>query len=88
MYKVLHISTGTFVYTNFYGSIGLYSLEEANKYVNINNSKNRLFPLLLVSSQSEFENMFHFALNRHICPIYFGYSDNEISHYELIDANE
>ena len=86
MYKVLHIPTGTFIYTNFYGSIGLYSLEEVNKY--INNSKNGLFPLLLVSSQSEFETMFHFALNQQLCPIYFGYNDTEISHYELIDANE
>ena len=88
MYKVLHIPTGTFVYTNFYGSIGLYSLEEVNKYININNSKNEVFPLLLVSSQSEFENIFHVKINQRLCPIYFGYNDNEISHYELIDINE
>ncbi len=86
MYKVLHIPTGTFVYTNFYGSTGLYSLEEVNKY--INNNKKIVFPLLFVLSQSEFENRFHFALDRGLCPIYFGYNDNEISHYELIDINE
>ncbi len=83
MYKVLHIPTGTFIHTNFYGSVGLYSLEEANKYKN-----SHIFLLLLVSSQSEFENKFQIALERGLCPSYFEKQDNEISHYELIDANE
>ena len=79
MYKILHIPTGTFLYTYYHG-IFLYSEEERQ----ISSAQGYKLFLFIVNSFEQFKTKFY-ASTPENCPKYFGIPDYEISHYELIE---